>query len=163
MVFVGKIQSTSKRCKNNDIQQGRFQRVIVKKSDWGYGAFAASNIAQGAYIGDYIGELENQAESDPEILDRIQKFLGLNYSFELFDQMTIDARNAGNETRYLNHGNDDKANCVADVINVHNTQRIVLQTNRKIKRGKELLLNYGENYWKDPEGSEDEAAMRDEV
>ena len=38
------------------------------------------------------------------------EYSGLNYSFTHNKEQFIDAQNAGNETRYINHAESDKAN-----------------------------------------------------
>ena len=42
---------------------------------------------------------------------RIQKFLRLNYSFSLTENVALDSHAVGNETRYLNHS--ENPNCDA--------------------------------------------------
>src|ERR1700719_2755729 len=45
----------------------------------------------------------------------LSKYMKLNYLFTLNEEYIVDGARAGNETRYINHGNDklDQTNCVA--------------------------------------------------
>lgn len=138
------------KCGNSSVQAARFPRIRVSPSKWGYGAFAAEPIAEGTIIGDYVGEFESGGVDDDavEVQDMIKKHLELNYSFGIEGtDRVIDAKTAGNEMRYLNHGTGFPLNCDAKQIMVHNTNHIVIETARKVKAGEELLLNYGEKYW----------------
>ena len=43
----------------------------------------------------------------------LRNHVGLNYSFSLNSEVNIDSARVGNETRYINHANDDRANAHA--------------------------------------------------
>ncbi|KAF6764965.1 hypothetical protein DFP72DRAFT_326891 [Ephemerocybe angulata] len=147
------------RCTNNNVQHGRFNRLRIQRSEWGYGAYAAEPIPKGAIVGVYVGE--HMLAPHPETEEMLQKHTGLNYAFGLYGNTVIDSKSAGNETRYLNHANDPDANCIGSSIVLHNTQAIILESTKKIKMGEQLLLNYGEKYW-NPDGKDDESSDGEE-
>ncbi|KAF5324813.1 hypothetical protein D9611_004468 [Ephemerocybe angulata] len=166
------------RCTNNNVQHGRFNRLRIQRSEWGYGAYAAEPIPKGAIVGGeqqyitcqsfqrltidlpvYVGE--HMLAPHPETEEMLQKHTGLNYAFGLYGNTVIDSKSAGNETRYLNHANDPDANCIGSSIVLHNTQAIILESTKKIKMGEQLLLNYGEKYW-NPDGKDDESSDGEE-
>lgn len=51
------------------------------------------------------------------------EYSGLNYSFTHNKEQFIDAQNAGNETRYINHAESDKANVGAQS-ELHNSDSL---------------------------------------
>jgi len=69
----------------------------------------------------------------------------LNYMFQLNKYVTMDAAKLGNEMRYLNHSQDP--NCGAQVVLVNEEHRIVFSTIKDVRKGTELLLDYGAKYW----------------
>ncbi|KAJ3541115.1 hypothetical protein NMY22_g4022 [Coprinellus aureogranulatus] len=122
---------SGKKCYNTTVQHGRFARIRIRRSEWGYGAFATEPIAASSCVGDYVGEVELEQGKATKILSMIRTHSHLNYAFGLYDNVTIDSRSCGNDTRYLNHS--EEPNCVAAVWVVNNTYHITLQTQRHIK------------------------------
>ncbi|KAF9008257.1 hypothetical protein BDQ17DRAFT_1349630 [Cyathus striatus] len=133
------------RCSNVVIQKNQYPPVIIKKSKWGLGAFAGSHIAENRPIGEYVGEMIYNADQ-LNFVDDLSKHTGLNYVFNFEKEILLDASRIGNETRYLNHSKI-KVNAHADVVNVNGLNKIVLRTNRPVKKGEELFLDYGAGYW----------------
>lgn len=89
----------------------------------------------------------------------MNRYTGLNYLFDLNRSLALDALTVGNETRYLNHNDENNVLAVARLVN--DEHRIVYLATKSIAKGKELFLDYGEGYW--AEGSfEDYLAGRDE-
>ena len=71
--------------------------------------------------------------------------LHLNYMFDLTKYWIVDAHHVGNATRFANH--DEKVNCVPNVVLLPNGEvRIGLYASRHIRKGEEILFNYGKNY-----------------
>lgn len=73
----------------------------------------------------------------------------MNYSFTLNVDQVLDAAFVGNNTRYLNHVTGNKANVTAAAKWVNGEHRIGFYATKNIKRGRELLFDYGMDYWKD--------------
>jgi len=78
----------------------------------------------------------------------LRNHVGLNYSFTLNSQYNIDGARVGNETRYINHANDDRANAHVVLKLVCGDRRIGMYALRDIKAGEEILFNYGAEYWR---------------
>ncbi|KAF8806487.1 SET domain-containing protein [Phlegmacium glaucopus] len=153
-------------CQNNKLQRGQFPAICVHKSKYGLGAFAGQNIARGTDIGEYVA-LICDAGSQAEILAPLQKFTGLNYSFQLNSTSILDAWSVGNEIRYINDSRqlDDESstqnselvphppaeivtpNCEASIRLVNDVHRIVITAVKPIRQGRELYLDYGDTYW----------------
>src|SRR6266498_2251650 len=104
-----------------------FSKAIwIRMSQYGLGAYPISKVRvlNTGRICWRIHQRRNWATRNVRIFDfafffviclqtgpRIQKFLGLNYSFTLTENITLDSHAVGNETRYLNHATDP--NCYA--------------------------------------------------
>ncbi|MGB8339149.1 MAG: SET domain-containing protein-lysine N-methyltransferase [Burkholderiales bacterium] len=111
---------------------------IVKKSELhGNGVFAARKIAEDTQIIEYTGKRTSWKEAlkrDPADPDHpFHTFL-----FDLGDgRYVIDAAIGGNDARWINHG--CRPNCQA----LDEDGRIFIYALRDIKRGEELLYDYG--------------------
>jgi uncharacterized protein len=111
---------------------------IVKKSRLhGNGVFAARNIPEDTRISEYVGKRTSWKEAlkrDPaDPANPYHTFL-----FDLGDgRYVIDAAVGGNDSRWINHGCDP--NCQA----VDEDGRIFIYSLRDIKRGEELVYDYG--------------------
>ncbi|KAF9266968.1 SET domain-containing protein [Marasmius fiardii PR-910] len=136
-----------RQCQNVKIMTGTSACVEIKRAQYGAGAFAAENIRQGKYIGEYVGELLTDVDYECKQLGN--RYRKLNYAFrlDLSTSHIIDSEIMGNETRYLNHKKDD--NCGAFERLVNGEPRIGMTATKSIKSGKELVLDYGPNYWED--------------
>jgi len=79
----------------------------------------------------------------------------LNYNFGYSPAHSLDSARVGNETRYINHGSDkdDQSNAEADNKLVLGEQRIGLWAKRNIKKGEEILFDYGVEYWRNKKKS----------
>ncbi|KAH9059794.1 hypothetical protein EDB87DRAFT_1809770 [Lactarius vividus] len=160
--------ASSKRfyCQNSDIQRGLIADIEIKRGTYGLGAFAAKEILENQFIGEYVGEL---IPSDLDNREPLRDHVDLNYNFGYNPSFYLDSARVGNETRYINHGTGGKkgtANSVGESVqlNVNSSrllsliyilarlvfgeQRVGLWASRYIKKGEEILFNYGDNYWK---------------
>lgn len=121
--------------------------VIVKGSQWGFGAFAPTAIRKGQYIGDYFGEIFSGKEGDHHAM--LFKSSGYNYTFKLDDALEYyaDALGAGNNTRYFNH--TTRSNVEPDLTTINGDGKMAFFAAQNIKRGQEMMFDYGEQYWQD--------------
>lgn len=124
--------------------------IKIKKSkitNAGLGAFAKEDIGANQVIGEYKGEKKSLKEisklpKDQQIyLFEVVKDDGKTF---YIDAMDIDA---SNWTRYVNsvRTNYQRKKQNTNYIQVGN--KIMLQTLKDIKKGEELLCDYGDNYW----------------
>lgn len=105
----------------------------------GKGAFAREDIPKDTYLGCYLGEY---------VYDIVCKsFEETMYYFStVFHNYAVNGKNA---TRYFNHSDDFNVS-VMDVIHendIHNG----FYTNKDIKKGEQLFIDYGDGYWKKAE------------
>lgn len=62
--------------------------------------------------------------------------------------MYFDGYNYGHVTRFFNGSNAARANVVAEPRNVCGEPRIIIRTSRPIRKGEEMLLDYGADFRK---------------
>lgn len=147
--------------------------ILETKDGKGLGAFAATAILSGAWVGEYAGEIltRDQVEArywekrKPKSEDRrwkksrIQRNQGLSgdYLFDMYDDLYIDGEDADVSTwcRFMNHAPEESKECNVET---RSTQQIwdgekIVQPRlwyvalRDIQRGEEICYDYGEEYW----------------
>jgi hypothetical protein len=108
----------------------------------GFGAFAERDIVPGESLGEYAGIV---SRSDG-ISDRMYcyEYPVLKVGDEEV-MLTLDARRAGNETRFINHARVDTISHNFEFFNGH--WHTVLTVNEPIAQGEQILMDYGEIYW----------------
>lgn len=115
--------------------------TIKKSSIHGNGVFAARDIKDGERIVEYLGERITKQESNRRGLEQEKKSKktgeGAVYIFELDDEYDIDGNFEYNDARFINHACE--TNCEAENIDGH----IWIVATRDIKKGEEILYNYG--------------------
>lgn len=129
---------------HREIAEGITAPIIIKWIDpvLGYGAFAAEDIAQGEFIGEYTGVVRQlyrrHPDHNPYCFHYPTKLWSMNY-------FTIDSMKEGNLTRFINHSNRPNLQplCVVDRKLLH----LILVAGRPIKQGEQLTFDYGSDYW----------------
>jgi hypothetical protein len=118
-------------------------RFTVRETpNMGFGVFAGRDFADGELLDEYFGELLPQSVAACRIDDA--------YIFDIGDVASASARDYGNWTRFVNHR--CKAYNVEPIDDiVGGRQTITFRARGPIDAGKELLLNYGANYFGIPE------------
>lgn len=114
---------------------------IRKSPIHGNGVFAARDIKNGERIMEYLGEKISKEESNRRGLER-EEFAkktgeGAVYIFELDDEWDIDGNFEYNDARLINHA------CRTNSESVSEDGRIYICATRDIKKGEEILYNYG--------------------
>lgn len=131
------------------IESGEMGDLVVRWIDdrLGYGLFAGSVLAPHSYLGEYTGRVRAA---------RFRERRSLEYGFEYPGRdrwgrrYIVDAAEGGNEMRYINHG--DEPNCEAVAVYCEGVVRIAIRALRRIERGEQLTLDYGERYWRHRRG-----------
>ncbi|KAG2152637.1 uncharacterized protein EDB93DRAFT_1082850 [Suillus bovinus] len=143
-----RLRATDIPCINTRLQRNDAEPVEIKRAKYGLGAFAVQDMKSGDYIGDYVGNI--LTNEDVDSLHHVAEYSGRNYFFEFSQVNTemIDAAPVGNATRFLNHATAELANCEARVLLVNGEHHIGFYTSKAVASGKELLLWYGDKYWK---------------
>ncbi|KAI0695026.1 hypothetical protein BC835DRAFT_986116 [Cytidiella melzeri] len=137
------------KCDNYVMQRASPVALAVQSGSYGLGTFTRQNILKGNFVGAYVGEILWSNSGDHQTLE--QKFTGYNYMFAHTQSQLLDAKSVGNETRYINHAKPPKANVEARFKLVNGEQKIGFFAIKHIKPGKELLFDYGDNYWRQNE------------
>jgi hypothetical protein len=104
----------------------------------GTGLFASIDIPRDTLLGYYHGRVLNVSD----MLSEMRKGKQMTYWMELGENFVIDGSTLENEMRYMNHA-DKKSpacNCIADQDTLG---RLAIRTRREVKKGEELLFNYG--------------------
>ena len=113
-----------------------------KSSLHGSGLFALSNIEKGEQVIEYVGDKVTKKEGDKRADKQIKKAQknkskGMVYVFELNKKYDIDGGIARNYARFINHSCDP--NCEVEIT----SNQIWISSIKRIKKGTELLYNYG--------------------
>ncbi|KAH9830089.1 uncharacterized protein C8Q71DRAFT_377375 [Rhodofomes roseus] len=137
------------QCPNTHLQQATYPQLIVKNGQHGQGTFANVDIGKDTVIGEYIAELFPNELS--HFLHALFTHRHLNYTFNVNVRDVLDAAWVGNETRYMNHAKGKAENITAHMKWVDGELRIAFSSTKRIKKGNELLFDYGTEYWKDHE------------
>ena len=109
-------------------------RFAIRKSrpGLGHGLFATQAMRKGDFILEYTGH---------KIPTLLADTLKARYLFEIDRRWTVDGSERSNIARYINHSCDP--NCEAELRQGH----ILIHAARDIKKGEELGMNYGEEYF----------------
>lgn len=107
----------------------------------GHGVFAEDDLAEGGFVGIYGGEVR----------DRLligNKDYAWSYPAETLEggKISLDACTKGNELRFINDGKDP--NCYAKfILGLDNLWHACYLAAKDIKKGDQLLVSYGVDYW----------------
>jgi len=107
-------------------------KLKVKRSKTGLGLFADEPIKKGICIIEYVGRVIGDKESYTS---------KSKYLFEINKKITIDGASRKNIARYINHS--CRPNAEVDIKN----QRIFITAIKNIKKGDEIVYDYGEEYF----------------
>jgi SET domain-containing protein len=106
----------------------------------GNGVFAKEPIKKGGFICEYIGLITHEKEIHPD-----NRYI---FNLTVGDDETgyvLDARYSGNVARTINHADDPNVEAVT--IFVEGLPRVIYIARKNVKKGDELCVNYGEEYW----------------
>lgn len=107
----------------------------------GFGVFASQSIAAGAFIGEYTGTVRPRCKK----LDRTNDYC-FEYAIGEKSPWVIDAREGGNQTRFINHAT--KGNLEPLFVCSLGLMHLILITTQKIEAGAQLVYPYGPHFWK---------------
>lgn len=125
--------------------------VIVRVNELvGNGLVAGQYIAPGTIIGEYSGEIVKVAPL--ATIESIDNTYFAPYSRDEIpnnEMFVIDAKKAGNPTRFFNHS-DDNSNAVWVPVFDGEKFRLVVAATKPIPDGNQILLKYRLSYWLNP-------------
>ena len=108
----------------------------------GYGVFAAKELPDLTYIGEYTGVVKKKWFQKNRYNDYVFRYTAGPKE----TPFVIDAQDKGNFARFINHS--DRPNLSCQWIIVRGITRIILFANRFIRKGEQLTYNYGDYYWR---------------
>jgi hypothetical protein len=114
----------------------------------GYGVFAEADIALGDMVGEYTGlVLDTKDVKDTKYTwDYLTAYDKYGKEF----RASLDAGPAGNEMRFVNH--DYQPNAKMQFVPQGGYWHAVYIANRPIKKGDQILTDYGKKYWSGTRG-----------
>ncbi|TKR61177.1 hypothetical protein L596_028322 [Steinernema carpocapsae] len=134
------------RCGNRELANRNYCRNIevFETEKCGKGVRATALIEKDTCIGEYVGELLDE----PEFKSRVARSERFNndeehrYVMELLPgKKFVDASEAGNETRFINHSCEP--NCEVRMISSDGHLRLAIYSTKPIPEGREVTFHYG--------------------
>ena len=114
----------------------------------GYGVFAEADIELGQMVGEYTGRIINV--SDLKSAKYAWVYLMAHDQYGKPVVASLDAATAGNEMRFVNH--DYNPNAAMQFVPQGGVWHAVYIANRPIKKGEQVLTDYGKKYWSGDRG-----------
>ena len=148
------------KCCNASIQRSAPKHTLIGDSGiHGLGLYAAEDIRPHDFVGEYKGEIVTYDESERR--GTVYAEHKLSYLFDINQNQTIDSANFGNKIRFINHSekHDNLYPRVSSVASVH---RVALYARHMIRRGEELLFDYGPTFNWESEDKQKKSTMRKE-
>lgn len=108
----------------------------------GYGVFAAHDIKQGDFIGEYSGVLRSVKDSGDN-LD-----YAWYYTIDGLDgkKLVVDGKSQGNELRFINHAKDPNTIRI-DVLGKDGIFHVCYIASQDIAKDEQLTVSYGDGYF----------------
>ncbi|MEJ1488215.1 MAG: hypothetical protein RPU72_07645 [Candidatus Sedimenticola sp. (ex Thyasira tokunagai)] len=121
-----------------------------------YGAFANKDIKKHTVLGVYHGQYIDTHEDYDAVVAQTGIDNLNSYAWSLPRNKTIAGYSRSNELTTINanttYSDSERdplpPNCSGVIVMQNNIYRMIYITNEEIKNGEELLIDYGENYWK---------------
>lgn len=129
---------------SSNVAEDRYAKKITVKfinRKVGYGVFAKEEIRPGV-VGMYTGELKK--------VDHYSKSRYLfSFTTKILKNVMIDGEKKGNWTSFINHNPSDQksTNLIVREYFYKGLPYILFWATKKIKKGSQLLYDYGDSYW----------------
>ncbi|KAI9202820.1 uncharacterized protein BJ171DRAFT_583635 [Polychytrium aggregatum] len=141
---------------------GPHPRVEIRKIDDaghpihaqnGYGLFAAHDLPPHSFVMDYVGELYVEEDDDSDNDGGAAARPHSDYDLHLFGMYSIDAKDAGNEARFINdfRGIACRPNVCFDAYRdtaSGNLRMGCWVLGEPVRAGDELVVSYGSPWWR---------------
>lgn len=118
--------------------------IAAVSPEVGYGLFARRPLRAGRLIGEYAGRLTRDWARSVRVPADFNPYL-LKYPFA--SAYAVDAREEGNETRFINHS-AARANVRRVLVPRAGLVRVAFVAAAAVPAGAQLLLDYGAGYWR---------------
>ncbi len=135
-----------------EIAEGRIAPVTVRPAGEGrgLGLFAAADLEEGTFVGEYAGLIRRAGSTRPRPLpdggfasDYAWSYPRLRWFSPSLD---VDARTAGNALRFINHSFHPAAEADHTAL-PDEPWTIFFRLIRPVSAGDEITIDYGEEYW----------------
>uniref|UniRef100_T2MHJ6 Probable histone-lysine N-methyltransferase NSD2 n=1 Tax=Hydra vulgaris TaxID=6087 RepID=T2MHJ6_HYDVU len=128
-------------CQNQQIQKNESKKCHPFKCEGrGWGLMADTDIKQGEFVIEYVGELIDEETCHRRVREYHEKDIFDYYFLTIDKDNIIDAYPKGNMSRFMNHSCNP--NCETQKWTVNGEIRVALFATRDIKMGEELCFNY---------------------
>lgn len=134
--------------KIDDLQRRKKQDVFFDHysifwldSRLGFGLVAQSDCPQGGYIGEYTGMIRQASSLGPCVND----YCVFYPVSKIKRRYILDARLFGNELRFVNHSRQANLKAIWHID--RSLLRLFFVALRKIHRGEQFTIDYGETFW----------------
>jgi hypothetical protein len=117
--------------------------VVIRYIDetFGWGVFANRDFQKMEFIAEYAGVIRKSKRSDKENAYCFEYVPASNIK----TSFTIDAREQGGISRYINHSQDP--NLLSALATLDGFTRVILITSKPLQKGEQLCYDYGPDYW----------------
>lgn len=128
-----------------EILEGEIPNVTISwiNPNVGYGVFANQDFKSGSFLGIYSGYVKPLHWYQIIPNDYCFRYPTRHWAWRRY---TIDAEKSGNHTRYINHSSQPNLECL--YVYTHPLLYLVFRSICDIKKGSQLLFDYGPEYWK---------------
>lgn len=128
-----------------EMRKRSFPLLELKRTkEMGFGLFANEDIPSFTLIGEYTGIIRRKSLENSDKKNRYLMQYPIGF-FSLFSWV-IDARDEGNYCRWINHSK--KRNVSIQSFLYDGLIHLGIVSSEKIQKGTQLLLDYGELYWR---------------
>ncbi|KAI4259429.1 MAG: hypothetical protein LQ352_000737 [Teloschistes flavicans] len=125
----------------NQLKKRKKPVKFARSAIHNWGLYAMENIAANEMIIEYVGEKVRQHVADKRERQYLKSGIGSSYLFRIDDHNgVIDATKRGGIARFINHS--CTPNCMAKIITVDRSKRIVIYALRDIGQNEELTYDY---------------------
>jgi len=134
-------------CRNQRISRHEYAKTqVVLTESRGWGLIAKEDLAEGALVIEYCGEMIDDEECTRRLNETEVTGKKDYYFFKLGPDLVIDAGPIGNNARFLNHS--CSPNCKTEMWTIGAQQRVGIFTMQAVPKGTELTYDYNfEGFW----------------
>ncbi|OSX75202.1 hypothetical protein BU14_0248s0008, partial [Porphyra umbilicalis] len=119
-------------CRNVQLQEGLRPRLLLGPSAaHELGVFAGEEVAEGAFVGEYTGEVLSLTEARSR-----------GRTYDAADTVVLDAMYCGNRTKFINHS-VASSNLEVKLLSVCGDIRVASFATSALRPGEELFFHYG--------------------
>ena len=135
-----------------DISYGRMARVSVRPAGpgRGLGLFAAADLEEGTFIGEYAGLIRRAGSTRPVPVPGGGYASDFAWGYprlrRISPALEVDARTAGNALRFVNHSFHPVAEADHTAL-PEESWTVFFRLIRSVSAGSEITVDYGEEYW----------------